>query len=48
MRAIVQASASPSCMPGEPECIAESWMYFEAIELQRFIQNQYDLMCQEV
>lgn len=44
----MSSSAGVHCMPGEPQCIAESWMTFEAIDLRLFIEGMHHVSCRSV
>ena len=40
--------SSFGCVPGRPECIAEGWMYSEALSLRVFLSNAYGIACQKI
>jgi len=48
VRTSMRRTAGPLCMPGEAECIAEAWMYFEADELHGFIEGMHEVACQSL
>lgn len=40
--------AGLNCLPGHPECIAEGWMYSEALSLHAFLHGAYKVACQSL
>ena len=48
LKTAARASAGTVCMPGEPRCLAEGWMYYEANDLHTFLAEMYRVSCQDV